>query len=87
MLITTPEVAESRLTVRVYDTGSTGIASDKLAELITSTIEWDSWEAIGGPGRVASATTSRLVIAQTQEVQEAVIDLFYQLNRAEEGAE
>ena len=86
MLITTPEEAESRLTVRVYDTGSTGIASDKLAELITSTIEWDSWQAVGGPGKIAAATATRLVIAQTQEVHEAVSDLLYQLNRAEEGA-
>ena len=42
---------------------------DSLIELITTTIDPDSWDDVGGPGSIAEfATNLSLVISQTQEI-------------------
>ena len=69
--------------------GKSGGASqadfDSLIDLITKTIEPDSWEDVGGEGAVAPFETNlSLVISQTQEVHEKIADLLDQLRRLQD---
>lgn len=58
---------------------------DTLIELITQTIEPTSWDEIGGPGSIAGFDTNlSLVISQTQEVHEQIVDLLEQLRRLQD---
>ncbi|WP_158265449.1 general secretion pathway protein GspD [Blastopirellula marina] len=58
---------------------------DSLIELITTTVEPDSWEELGGPGSVAPfATNLSLVVSQTQEVHDRLADLLAQLRRLQD---
>ena len=58
---------------------------DTLIELITTTIEPDSWDEVGGPGTIAEFPTNlSLVISQTQEVHEKISDLLEQLRRLQD---
>jgi general secretion pathway protein D len=58
---------------------------DSLMELITSTIQPTSWDEVGGPGSIAEfATNLSLVISQTQEVHEQIVDLLEQLRRLQD---
>lgn len=58
---------------------------DSLIELITTTVEPDSWEELGGPGSVAPfATNLSLVVSQTQEVHDRLADLLEQLRRLQD---
>ena len=81
ILITTPEEAEAMLDTRVYDVAETRLTTEALLELITTTIRDSSWDAVGGPGKIAVATPETLVISQTQDVHERVVDLLAQLTR------
>ncbi|MEK6249185.1 MAG: hypothetical protein N2C12_13470, partial [Planctomycetales bacterium] len=66
--------------------GSSSTADfDSLINLITTTIEPDSWEDVGGPGTVAPFETNlSLVVSQTQEVHEKIADLLRQLRRLQD---
>ncbi len=58
---------------------------DSLMSLITSTIQPTSWDEVGGPGSIAEfATNLSLVISQTQEVHEQIVDLLEQLRRLQD---
>ena len=58
---------------------------DTLMELITSTVEPDSWDTIGGPGAVEPFPTNlSLVISQTQDVHDQIADLLEQLRRLQD---
>ncbi|MHC2070275.1 type II secretion system protein GspD [Bremerella sp. T1] len=58
---------------------------DSLIELITTTVEPESWEELGGPGSVAPfATNLSLVVSQTQEVHDRLADLLAQLRRLQD---
>jgi general secretion pathway protein D len=58
---------------------------DTLIELITTTIEPDSWDEVGGPGTIAEFPTNlSLVISQTQEIHEKISDLLEQLRRLQD---
>lgn len=58
---------------------------DTLIELITTTVEPDSWDEVGGPGTIADFPTNlSLVISQTQEVHEKISDLLEQLRRLQD---
>ena len=58
---------------------------DTLIELITSTIEPDTWEEVGGPGSIEGfAGTLSLVVSQTQDVHERIVDLLEQLRRLQD---
>ena len=58
---------------------------DTLIELITSTVEPDSWDTIGGPGAIEPFPTNlSLVISQTQEVHDQIADLLTQLRRLQD---
>ena len=87
ILITTPEDAESMLETRLYPVldlvaiaGSTPENAmreihdyDTLIETITTTVEVDSWDEVGGPGTIAEyPQAGALVISQTAEIHEQV---------------
>ena len=58
---------------------------DTLIDLITTTIEPDSWDEVGGPGTIAEFPTNlSLVISQTQEVHDKISDLLEQLRRLQD---
>ena len=58
---------------------------DSLIELITTTIEPDTWDEVGGEGSIAPFETNlSLVITQTQEVHEKIVDLLRQLRRLQD---
>ena len=56
-----------------------------LMELITTTVAPESWEEVGGTGTIAPFPTNlSLVVAQTQEVHEKIVDLLAQLRRLQD---
>ena len=58
---------------------------DSLIDLITTTIKPQSWDEVGGPGSIAPFETNlTLVVSQTQEVQEDIVDLLEQLRRLQD---
>jgi general secretion pathway protein D len=58
---------------------------DSLIELIETTIRPQSWDAVGGPGSIAPFMTNlTLVVSQTQDVQEDIVDLLEQLRRLQD---
>jgi len=58
---------------------------DSLIELITSTIQPTTWDEVGGPGSIREfATNLSLVISQTQEVHEQIVDLLEQLRKLQD---
>ncbi len=92
LLITTPEEAENMLITKVYDVADLVLCKDKageewadydtLIELITSTIEPDSWDEVGGAGAIEVAPfagAKMLVLAQTCQVHWQVEQLFDKL--------
>ena len=64
-----------------------GVQADftSLINLITTTIQPDSWEELSGPGSVMPyKTTLSLVIRQTQAIHEEIADLLGQLRRLQD---
>jgi general secretion pathway protein D len=58
---------------------------DSLINLIVTTVQPDTWEDVGGPGTVAQFDTNlSLVIRQTEEVHEEIVDLLEQLRRMQD---
>ncbi len=58
---------------------------DSLISLITATVQPESWEDVGGPGSVEPFETNlSLVIRQTEEVHEEIVDLLEQLRRMQD---
>ena len=58
---------------------------DSLIELITATIQPNTWDEVGGPGSVKEfATNLSLVVSQTQDVHEEIVDLLEQLRRLQD---
>jgi general secretion pathway protein D len=65
--------------------GGTGADFDSLIDLITQTVAPPTWDHNGGKGSVApSPTNLSLVISQTQEVHEEIVDLLEQLRRMQD---
>jgi general secretion pathway protein D len=55
---------------------------DSLIELITTTVKPQTWDEVGGPGSVSEfANNLSLVISQTEDVHEEIVDLLEQLRR------
>ena len=53
---------------------------DALIDLITSTIKPTTWDSVGGPGSIAPFETNlSIVVSQTQDVHEEIVDLLEQL--------
>ena len=58
---------------------------DSLIELITSTIKPTTWDGVGGPGSIAPFETNlSIVVSQTQDVHEEIVDLLEQLRRLQD---
>ena len=58
---------------------------DSLIDLITSTVQPTTWDDVGGPGSIAQFETNlSLVVSQTQEVHEEIVDLLEQLRRMQD---
>jgi general secretion pathway protein D len=58
---------------------------DSLIDLITSTIKPTTWDDVGGPGSIAPFETNlSIVVSQTQEVHEEIVDLLEQLRRMQD---
>ena len=58
---------------------------DALIELITATIQPNTWDEVGGPGSVKEFETNlSLVVSQTQDVHEEIVDLLEQLRRLQD---
>jgi hypothetical protein len=100
LIITTPAAAETDdyLSTRVYDVsdliafhdarGAPITDPDKLVELITNTVLPQSWEEIGGPGKIRSSAKNGLqvlVIYQTWRTHEMIEDLLANLRRLRDG--
>ena len=58
---------------------------DSLMDLIIATIEPTSWDQVGGAGSIAPFETNlSIVVSQTQEVHEQIVDLLEQLRRMQD---
>ena len=58
---------------------------DSLIDLITSTVKPTSWDEVGGPGSIKPFPTNlSLVVSQTQEVHDEIVDLLEQLRRLQD---
>ncbi|HUT88588.1 MAG TPA: M56 family metallopeptidase [Thermoguttaceae bacterium] len=58
---------------------------ESLIDLIETTVAPDTWEVVGGPGTIAPLKTNlSLVVNQTQEVHEEIVDLLEQLRRMQD---
>ncbi len=58
---------------------------ESLMDLITNTIQPDTWDDLGGEGRISPFETNMsLVVSQTQEVHEEIADLLEQLRRLQD---
>lgn len=58
---------------------------DSLIELITSTVKPQTWDEVGGPGSIAPFETNlSIVVSQTQDVHEEIVDLLEQLRRLQD---
>jgi general secretion pathway protein D len=65
--------------------GGSGADFDSLIELITTTIQPTTWDEVGGPGSIKEFETNlSLVVSQTQEVHEQIVDLLEQLRRMQD---
>ena len=58
---------------------------DSLIDLITSTIKPTTWDGVGGPGSIMPFETNlSIVVSQTQDVHEEIVDLLEQLRRLQD---
>ena len=58
---------------------------DTLIELITTTVKPQTWDEVGGPGSISEFPNNlSLVISQTQDVHEEIVDLLEQLRRLQD---
>lgn len=65
--------------------GGSNADFDSLIELITDTVDPESWQQVGGAGTISPYETNHvLVVRQTQEVHEEIRDLLEQLRRLQD---
>jgi general secretion pathway protein D len=65
--------------------GGTSADFDTLIDLITQTVSPSTWDHNGGKGNIAASPTNlSLVVSQTQEVHEEIVDLLEQLRRMQD---
>ena len=92
LMITTPEAEKDYLITRFYDVADLVVYQDSknqqwddytpLEDIIISTIDVTSWDAVGGPASVAGASISTakiLVISQTYENHRQVANLLKEI--------
>lgn len=92
LLITTKEKASTLLVVRTYPVGDLIQSRDQknysqLIQTITNTVKPTSWEDGGGEGRIEPfSNASSIVIAQTSDVHNQVLQLLRSLRAARKAA-
>src|SRR5208282_2594658 len=65
--------------------GGSAADFDTLIDLITQTVSPSTWDHNGGKGNIAASPTNlSLVVSQTQEVHEEIVDLLEQLRRMQD---
>jgi general secretion pathway protein D len=65
--------------------GGTQADFDSLIQLITTTVKPSTWDSVGGPGSIAPFETNlSIVVSQTQDVHEEIVDLLEQLRRMQD---
>ena len=91
LLITSADKAKEALTTKVYPVGDLVIPSrriggrdgadfESLIQLITSTLQPSTWDAVGGPGSIACYDPRLcLVVSQTAEEHEEIANLLQHL--------
>lgn len=94
IVITTPEAEDDRMIVQTYNVGDLlagdnplvehggAFAKDTLIEAITSMVEPDTWEDVGGPGSL-NFFGKLLVVSQSWQVQQEVEQTLSTLRRAQ----
>jgi hypothetical protein len=97
LFITTPEVVEAQLLIGLYPVrdlvqGTAASPGDRLGmnadfdsliRAITSTIDPDSWDEVGGPGAIEPLVRApTFVVSQTQENHEKIAELLTKLRAA-----
>ena len=96
LLLTTNEAAETKLATRIYpvsdildkyrdENGNVYADFDSLMDGIKSTVAPQTWDEVGGPGSIAKitmGTADALVISQTQDVHEQIVNLLGRLREA-----
>jgi hypothetical protein len=95
IVITSEDVVETQndLITRVYPVPAGTVSGDSitddaedLANLISTTIEADSWDDVGGPGVVESAGGA-IVVHHTHEIQQRIGSLIGRINALKDGPE
>jgi type II secretory pathway component GspD/PulD (secretin) len=92
LLITTPDEADSRIKVCVYDVrdlvdGNAASALDELTDVVTSSVSADSWaQSGGGRGSVRSYPPNLLIISQSQGVHQQIQDLLKRMRQMRQPA-
>lgn len=91
LLITTPEMAEERLTMFLYPVGDlieprgdAGCEVSPLLNVIAGCVQPASWDDVGGPGSIAPLPRHKfqaLAISQTPDAHEEVLGLLTALRR------
>ena len=77
MLITTKDKASENTTIVSYPVAWSGDGHQSLIDLIQQTIAPQSWNTVGGNGSIQSyLLINEIVISQTEEVHEEILDLF-----------
>ena len=75
----------SGMNAQLSGSGQEQFEFDTLVDLLTSVVEPDSWQEVGGLGTIRpNETTLSLVIRQTQEVHREISDLLDQLRRLQD---
>ncbi|GAA4468232.1 sigma-70 family RNA polymerase sigma factor [Novipirellula rosea] len=90
LTITTAEAAEGRLLTRIYWLEGTGVVPGNfsaITTLIQTTINPDTWEALGGPSTMAPFQSTRpaLLISTTYDVHQQIETLLQTLRESHFG--
>ncbi len=84
VIITTPEVVEQNLVVRMHSIPPTlSNASEKIIKAMQTTVQADAWETAGGPA-TAAAVDHVIVVSGTESLHVAVDDFIFKLKVAYE---
>jgi hypothetical protein len=89
LLVTTEEVADAELVTRTYPVAdlTPGDNYESLIEAITKTVVPPSWDEVGGPGSVTHVKAAKsLVISQTQDRQDEILQLLRSLRAARKAS-
>ena len=86
LMITSREAAEENCDIRVYKVSSIRTAKnlDELIEVIVQTVAPNSWDEVGGPGRI-TAFDGGLIVRQAQQVHHELNEFLEQLERLHEA--